>query len=152
MMRVYFEKPRTLVGWKSPVICATSGNGRCQRILRGGSVAGPNYKANAVTAAVGRLSEHSLVSGIVVHCSHADSDKDVRNQIKVCNHVANQIEAGSTVAGVMLGSHLKRGNQALISCAKDALVYAFSLTRKCLGLNDTLRRLERLAEANCARP
>ena len=52
----------------------------------------------------------------------------------------------------MLESHLQSGNQALISCAKYALIYVFSITSKCLGLNDTLPRLERLAEANCVRP
>tara|TARA_Y100001934_G_C12333885_1_gene766549 strand:+ start:649 stop:1668 length:1020 start_codon:yes stop_codon:yes gene_type:complete len=143
----------TLTKEGAPAIYETSGNADCHLILRGGSLSGPNYDAASVADAAGRLAEHSLVPGIVVDCSHGNSNKDEQNQISVCNAVAEQIEAGSDVRGVMLESHLLAGNQSHAAGQPiDSLTYGLSITDKCLALDDTLPLLRRLAEAARGRP
>ena len=130
----------------SPAILETSGNPHCYLILRGGNASGPNYGPESVMNARQILAQGGVDPGIVVDCSHGNSNKKPENQPLVADSVARQIEAGETVIrGVMLESHLAGGNQK--QAADKELTYGQSITDACLSLTDTLPVLERLAKA-----
>ncbi|MHC4628901.1 MAG: hypothetical protein ACYTDV_18130, partial [Planctomycetota bacterium] len=58
------------------------------------------------------LRKANVPTGIVIDCSHANSDKDHKRQREALYDVAGQIAAGNRlIAGVMLESFLREGNQ-----------------------------------------
>jgi 3-deoxy-7-phosphoheptulonate synthase len=62
----------------------------------------------------------------------------------VADAVAAQLEAGERrIVGVMVESHLVGGRQDLV--ADRPLVYGQSITDGCLGWDESVRLLERLA-------
>jgi len=86
----------------------------------------------------------------MIDCSHGNSRKDYRVQPEVASAVAEQIAGGSaSICGVMLESHLVAGRQDLVP--GKPLVYGQSITDACIGWEDTVPLLERLAEAVRAR-
>jgi 3-deoxy-7-phosphoheptulonate synthase len=127
-------------------IVSTAGNESCHLILRGGK-SGPNYDKQSVAAAEAMLREQNLPPSVMVDCSHGNSMKDYRNQPMVAADLCNQISAGSrTLTSVMIESNLVEGNQAL---SKDlsSLVRGKSVTDACIGWDDTVEVLDRLAAA-----
>lgn len=130
----------------SSAILQSTGNPHSYLILRGGSVSGPNYHANAVQEAATAMQEAELEPGIIVDCSHGNSEKDHERQLIVVADLCNQLEQGQTaLRGVMLESHLRAGRQ---NVSKDtALTYGQSITDACLALDATLPALDQLASA-----
>ncbi len=127
-------------------IVSTSGNDACHLILRGGK-SGPNYEKPAVDAVVAMLEEQNLPPHVMVDCSHGNSMKDYRNQPLVARNLANQVAEGSgAIVAVMIESNLVEGNQKLVP-EIDKLVRGQSVTDACLGWDDTVETLDRLAEA-----
>jgi len=125
-------------------IVSTKGNEDCHIILRGGSK--PNYDAASVEAACQELSRNGLAQRLMVDASHANSQKKHENQILVVDNVAEQLERGEMrVIGLMLESHLVAGRQDLVP--GKALVYGQSITDACIGWDDSVRVLDRLASA-----
>ena len=87
-----------------------------------------------------------LEPGVIVDCSHGNSEKDHQRQAIVAADICDQIEQGqSALRGVMLESHLVAGNQAI--GPRDSLRYGQSITDACLSLQDTLPVLDSLAAA-----
>src|SRR3954466_4600729 len=87
-------------------IVSTRGNPHCHLILRGGR-SGPNYAAEAVAEAVGALAKSGLRPSLMVDCSHANSQKNHKNQVNVGESLAEQVSSGSqAIFGVMLESSL----------------------------------------------
>ncbi len=126
-------------------IVKTKGNDACHVILRGSSQ-GPNYSAEQIAEVVGALEKAGMPPYVMVDCSHGNSSKDHRNQPKVAEALAQQIEAGSTaIAGVMVESNLVEGNQS-VKPGED-LVFGQSITDACLDWETTTQVLERLATA-----
>lgn len=126
-------------------IVTTTGNEDTHLILRGGNH-GPNYDAEHVQAAETALAQAGLSDNIMIDCSHANSAKDYRKQMKVAEDVCRQIKAGnSSIFGVMVESHLIAGNQKLIS--GQPLNYGQSITDACIGWAETEILLAKLAEA-----
>lgn len=126
-------------------IVSTKGNDACHIILRGGSK-GPNFDEASIAEVEKCLLEQKLPPHLMVDCSHGNSMKDYRNQPMVANALAKQIESGShTVAAVMIESNLVEGAQKLADPSK--LVYGQSITDQCLGWQDTVEVLDRLALA-----
>ncbi|MED5465573.1 MAG: 3-deoxy-7-phosphoheptulonate synthase [Myxococcota bacterium] len=124
-------------------IVETRGNPNCHIILRG-SAQGPNYSPEMVQAAVGSLGKNQLKERLMVDCSHGNSQKDHKRQLEVVESLVGQLESGAQgIFGVMLESHLVEGRQDHKS--GSSLVYGQSITDACLGWEDTLRALERLA-------
>ena len=83
---------------------------------------------------------------MMVDCSHANSRKDYRRQVEVCNNVGSQIAAGDNrIMGVMLESHLLEGRQDVIP--GKPLVYGQSITDACISWEDTDTCLRNLADA-----
>jgi 3-deoxy-7-phosphoheptulonate synthase len=127
-------------------IVSTKGNDSCHVILRGGSN-GPNYDEKSIADVEKSLTEQNLPLQLMVDCSHGNSMKDFRNQPMVVNSLANQIENGSrSIAAVMIESNLTEGAQKL-GKNLSKLTYGQSVTDQCLGWNDTIQCLDRLAEA-----
>ncbi|MDN3578391.1 3-deoxy-7-phosphoheptulonate synthase AroG [Chitinimonas viridis] len=125
-------------------IVATGGNPDCHVILRGGKT--PNYSAEHVAGAVNDLAAAGLPEKVMVDFSHANSSKDYRKQITVADDVAGQIAAGNhAVFGVMIESHINEGRQDLVE--GQQLKYGCSITDACLGWDDSVAVLKKLAAA-----
>ena len=150
-------------------IVQTSGNEDCHLILRGGAN-GPNYKEEDVQAACAVLAKGKLHQSLIVDCSHGNSKKIHTNQPIVAADLAKRIAAGDKkVAGVMLESFLKPGNQKIPTvaapaetggakrakrsadaCAAPALKemeYGMSVTDACMDWEMTVDVVQELAKA-----
>ena len=129
-------------------IVETRGNEDCHIILRGGKA--PNYDAASVQAACQELSKAKLPERLMVDFSHANSAKDYKRQMDVCNDIAGQVASGERrVVGVMAESNLVEGRQDLVE--GKPLTYGQSVTDACLGWDDSVRLCEMLAGAVQAR-
>jgi 3-deoxy-7-phosphoheptulonate synthase len=129
-------------------IVSTKGNEDCHIILRGGRA--PNYDAASVEAACAELGKAGLAQRLMIDASHANSQKRHENQIAVCDDIGRQLEAGeSRIVGVMIESHLVAGRQDLVP--GKPLAYGQSITDACLGWEDSVKVLDRLATAVRAR-
>ncbi len=127
-------------------IFGTTGNNDCHVILRGGKQT--NYDEASVNSAIERLKEAELPPHLMVDMSHANSNKDYRNQPKVADEVSRQVTSGSaSICGVMIESHLIEGRQDGSSKSLDELTYGQSITDACIGWNDTDKVLRQLSEA-----
>jgi len=128
-------------------IAATSGNPDCHLILRGGG--GTNYDAASVDAACQKAEQDGIRGHVMIDASHANSDKDPAKQPLVLQDVGDQLRAGEQrITGVMVESHLVAGRQDL---GKGDLTYGQSITDGCIGWEDTVTELRKLAEAVKAR-
>jgi len=117
-------------------IVNTKGNPWGFLIVRGGR-SGPNYSAEALTDAVTRLTSAKLSPGIMVDCSHANSNKDYRLQHVVWDSCIEQRLAGNKhLIGMMLESNLSPGNQPLTEDLSQ-LNYGVSVTDGCIGWEET---------------
>ncbi len=125
-------------------IISTSGNEDCHVILRGGK--SPNYDAKSVDAACKSLASGGLTPSLMIDCSHANSQKDYRQQKEVASNVAIQVSLGDArIMGVMLESHLNEGRQEHTPGCE--LEYGLSITDACLGWQESVEVLERLSLA-----
>lgn len=125
-------------------IFSTKGNNDCHIILRGGKQ--PNYDAKNVQHAAEQLEKYGLKPQMMVDCSHANSLKDYRRQVDVCNNVVSQVANGENrIMGVMLESHLVEGRQDVIE--GQPLTYGQSITDACISWETTESCLRSLAEA-----
>ena len=121
------------------------GNETAHIILRGGKD-GTNYSKEQVESTCERLNSKGLVSKVMIDFSHANSEKQFKNQLKVGADVASQIENGSeSIFGVMIESHLNEGNQKVGPLT--SLKYGVSITDSCIGWNDTEELLRALAKS-----
>ncbi len=130
-------------------IFSTAGNDDCHIILRGGA-GGPNFDAASVHAAAALLEAAGLPVKLMIDMSHANSSKQHRKQLEVCDNICDQLRHGEhRIAGVMVESHLVEGNQTL--SGDGELVYGQSITDPCLGWDDSVACLEQLAQATAQR-
>jgi 3-deoxy-7-phosphoheptulonate synthase len=121
------------------------GNETTHIILRGGKD-GTNYSKEQVEKTCERLKSQGLISKVMIDFSHANSEKQFKNQLKVGADVASQIENGSeSIFGVMIESHLNEGNQKVGPLS--SLKYGISITDSCIGWNDTEELLRALAKS-----
>lgn len=124
-------------------VAATTGNPDCHVILRGGKT--PNYDVESLDAACGMLERAGLPTRLMIDASHANSSKKPENQPRVVDTIAGQIEAGEhRIIGVMVESHLVAGRQDL---GDGPLMYGQSVTDGCIGWDESVAVLERLADA-----
>lgn len=126
-------------------IVSTRGNKDCHVILRGGD-RGPNYDRASVDDVSRLLKEKKLNTRVMVDCSHGNSGKIPENQVQVVESIAEHVAGGSeNVFGAMLESNLVAGKQDPWS--DDPLVYGRSITDACIGWDETVPLLDRLAVA-----
>jgi 3-deoxy-7-phosphoheptulonate synthase len=125
-------------------IVSTNGNEDCHVILRGGNQ--PNFDAASVNAACNEAAEAALACRLMIDASHGNSRKKHENQIEVVADVAGQVAGGEhRIFGLMIESHLVAGRQDLKP--GEPLNYGQSITDACVGWEDTVPMLERLADA-----
>jgi len=125
-------------------IAATTGNSDCHVILRGGTT--PNYDAASIQSACAEIAKAGLPQRLMIDASHANSGKRPENQIGVIDDIAAQIEGGERrIIGVMVESHLVGGRQDLLP--GQPLRYGQSITDGCIGWDESVQILERLAQA-----
>lgn len=125
-------------------IFTTKGNCDSHIILRGGRT--PNYDPDSINLAAQELEAVKLPVRIMVDFSHANSRKQHRVQMDVCNNVAAQITGGDRrIFGVMIESHLVAGRQEVVP--GKPLLYGQSITDACLGWEDTVQLIATLADA-----
>lgn len=126
-----------------------SGNRNTALVLRGGAE-GPNYSSVHQAQARQLLQARGVSAGLVVDCSHGNSEKIAERQAEVVSYISNQLRAGeSAPVGVMIESHLHGGKQ--LPGPLSSLRYGVSVTDECLSFSDTLDCLETLAGAVRAR-
>lgn len=126
-------------------IVSTAGNPDCHIILRGGDK-GTNYDEASVNKVCADIEKSGRRPHVMIDFSHANSQKQFKRQLDVCNDVANQIANGSQfISGVMIESHLVEGRQDLE--AGKTLTYGQSITDGCIGWADSENVLFQLAEA-----
>jgi 3-deoxy-7-phosphoheptulonate synthase len=138
-------------------IVQTSGNPDCHLVLRGADT-GPNYERKYVDDAVKALASVNAPLAVMIDCSHGNSNKDHRNQMKVVRSIAEQCAqsdhtTSQHIVGVMIESNLVEGAQKL-QCGvgqKEKLTYGQSVTDACIAWSDTERALAELAEGVRAR-
>lgn len=134
----------------APAILSTRGNTQTHLVLRGGSVSGPNFGPDSIIRTLDALEVAGLRRGVMVDCSHGNSGKNPRRQPVVAEAVARQIEGGQHgIFGVMLESNIEPGRQE--HGPGIVLRYGQSITDGCLGFEETVPILERLAAAVRAR-
>ncbi len=120
----------------------TSGNPDGHVILRGGKQ--PNYDSVNVALCEQELAAQGLQAGIVIDCSHGNSNKDHNRQPLVAKNVVNQICEGNTsIIGLMLESNLYAGNQSA-NLPKPELKYGVSVTDACIDFTCTESLLKEL--------
>ena len=151
----------------STCVVSTKGNPWGHAILRGGGGT-PNYSAENVADAARRLGDAGLNPGVMIDCSHANSEKQHERQEVVFNSLIDQRIArakGAAVAGAdatrpfitgtMIESNLNAGNQKLPSVqpgeeVRSQLKHGVSITDACIGWEKTEELLragyERLGE------
>jgi phospho-2-dehydro-3-deoxyheptonate aldolase len=136
VMRVYFEKPRTTVGWKGLINDPDLDSSF--NINKGLRVAGqllldlnalgipaaieyldlitPQYVSDLIAwGAIGARTTESQVHVNWLRDCHANSLKQCKRQLIVGEDVAGQIANGDhRIMGVMIESHLKAGSQKIV--------------------------------------
>ena len=126
-------------------IIQTQGNPDGHIILRGGKQ--PNYDSVCVSECEQQLKAAGLSAGLVVDCSHANSNKDYRRQPLVATNVMNQIlEGNQSIIGIMLESHLNPGNQSNSGKTLEELEYGVSITDGCIDWTSTDKLLKQIRE------
>jgi len=125
-------------------IFSTGGNEDCHIILRGGRK--PNYDATSVNDALEQLREAELPERLMIDFSHANSQKQHARQIQVAEDVAAQVAAGNAgIIGAMVESHLIGGRQDVVE--GKPMTFGQSITDACIGWDDSIGVIKRLAEA-----
>ncbi len=127
-------------------IFSTAGNPDCHVILRGGTQ-GTNYGADSIAAASSGLQAAGVDAGIMVDMSHANSQKQHKNQLSVCDSLCTQLSGGEhNIVGVMVESNLQEGRQDIPDTLED-LNYGQSITDACINWQDTEQVLASLDSA-----
>ena len=176
VMRVYFEKPRTTVGWKGlindPYLDESYRIHEGLRIARqvlvdinrlgmpAGSefldVISPQYIGDLISwGAIGARTTESqvhreLASGLSAPIGFKNGTD---GNIKIATDAIQAAAGNRCIFGVMVESHLHAGAQKF-SAGKDdpaKLAYGQSITDACIGWDDSLTVLQTLSQAVLAR-
>lgn len=116
-------------------VLQTMGNPHGHVILRGGKT--PNYDAENVTLCEAQMQKAGLIPNLMIDCSHANSNKDYRNQPLVADTIIKQIAQGNnSIIGVMIESNLFEGNQSSEQ-PKENFKYGVSVTDACISWETT---------------
>lgn len=128
-------------------ITNTKGNEFCHVILRGGKN-GTNFDSESINKVEVALSKAGLGQKIMVDCSHGNSLKNHKNQVKVVDSVCEQLRAGSaSIFGVMIESNINEGNQKVPMTGAKDLAYGVSITDACIDWDTTVDVLKKLSDA-----
>lgn len=125
-------------------IVTTAGNEDCHVILRGGTE--PNYDEASVNRVCEMLGKAGHNRAVVIDASHANSHKKHMEQINVVGDICRRVSDGERrIVGVMIESNLVEGRQDI--CLDKPMTYGQFVTDACIGWDDTVMLLEKLARA-----
>lgn len=131
--------PHTFIGMDAmgkAAVISTSGNSHSHIVLRGGEE-GENYYPETIAHTLNLLDRANLRKGLMVDCSHDNSQKIHTEQKKVFQSVVEQINDGNDgIIGLSLESHLQSGAQPHNESLAN-LKYGVSLTDSCLDWDST---------------
>lgn len=114
----------------------TRGNAHAHIVLRGGG-GRTNYDSVSVNLCEQQLLKARIPANIMIDCSHANSNKDPRQQTLVTSNVADQIVNGNqSIVGLMVESNLEWGKQSIPENLAD-LKYGVSVTDACIDWSTT---------------
>lgn len=120
-------------------IVRTKGNHFGHVVLRGGRLK-TNYDEASIAEAVAALEKAGQEPVLMVDCSHANSNKQHRQQEEVARVVVEQRARGNkALIGLMVESYLEEGNQPVTNRAE--LKYGVSITDACVNWATTERML-----------
>jgi 3-deoxy-7-phosphoheptulonate synthase len=126
-------------------VVETKGNAYAHVVLRGGSN-GPNFDSVHVALAEQDLESAGLAKNIMIDTSHANSNKDHKQQPLVLENIAHQIADGNqSIVGVMIESNIGAGNQKVPANLAD-LEYGVSITDKCIDWETTVSSLRKMRD------
>lgn len=118
----------------------TTGNKYSHLILRGGAKE-TNYDFKQVSEVAKEMKESCIHNRLIIDCSHGNSCKEFSRQVLVATYVRSMfLTSELPIAGIMIESNLKEGNQPLTK----ELKYGVSITDSCLGWDDTAFLLKTL--------
>ena len=121
----------------------TKGNMFCHLILRGGTE--PNYYQCCIEDVSKVLEKENLHTGILIDCSHGNSQKECSRQILVALYVKRlRLLNKYPIRGIMLESNIHKGSQKI---SKD-LQYGVSVTDACIDMESTKELLSLLNITN----
>ena len=115
----------------------TNGNQYSHLILRGGT--SPNYYQKDIEEISNELIKESINTGIIIDCSHGNSQKEYLKQILVASSINRLILLNKyPIKGVMIESNILGGNQKLSKNIK----YGVSITDACIDIDSSYKILE----------
>lgn len=129
---------------------STDGNPYAHAVLRGYvDNAGrniPNYHYEDVVFCIEEYKKSGLKNpSIIIDCSHSNSNKNYREQIRVADEIMNNRkysgEIKKFVKGLMIESYITEGSQA-----PGGTVYGQSITDGCLGWEETEKLIYNICE------
>lgn len=119
---------------------STKGNSMSHLILRGGSE--PNYYQKDIEDISNELKKEQINTGIIIDCSHGNSQKEYLKQILVGCSINRLISLKKyPIRGVMIESNILGGNQKI---PKDIslLKHGVSITDACIDIDSSYNLLE----------
>jgi 3-deoxy-7-phosphoheptulonate synthase len=119
---------------------STKGNSMSHLILRGGTE--PNYYQKDIEDISNELKKENINTGIIIDCSHGNSQKEYLKQILVGCSINRLIALKKyPIRGVMIESNILEGNQKL---PKDIslLKHGISITDACIDIDSSYNLLE----------
>lgn len=129
----------------------TEGNDLAHVILRGGvdkyGKTIPNYHYEDLWRLAQMYAEKDLKNpAVIVDANHSNSNKQYKEQTRIVSEILHSrrynSELKSLVKGVMVESYLVEGRQNIGS----NMVYGQSITDPCIGWEDTVRLIDKIAE------
>ena len=122
----------------------TKGNKDSHLILRGGDE--PNYNEECIEKISKKLENENIKTGIIVDCSHGNSQKEYNRQILVALYLKKlRLKNKYPIRGIMLESNINKGNQKISSDMKKGV----SITDACIDIETTKNLLKILDEQIC---
>ena len=118
----------------------TKGNCDGHLILRGGTHT--NYQQHIIEKIAKKLQDEKVTTGIIVDCSHGNSQKEYNRQILVALYVKRLRFLGYPINGIMLESNIQKGCQKISQQMKKGV----SITDACIDIETTLQLLQILDE------
>ena len=119
----------------------TKGNPDAHLILRGGDE--PNYQETHLHQVTKSLKKEKIQTGIIIDCSHGNSQSNYNRQILVAIYVKRlMLQNKYPVRGIMIESNINKGNQKLKT--KENLQYGQSITDACIDIDTTSKLLNLL--------
>lgn len=113
----------------------TKGNKNSHLILRGGDE--PNYEQSIIENITKALEKESISTGLIIDCSHGNSQKDYNRQLLVALYVKRlRLLNKYPIRGIMLESNINKGNQK-ISFPTSSMKKGVSVTDACMNIETT---------------